>query len=280
MQRLHQQDLVGEVMDREEWELLSLPAIAEHDENYLIESPFGTKPYVRKTGEALHPERDLLKTYQQIREIIGEYNFQSQYQQNPTAREGGLIKRAWLKYYVQLPKDIFYIFQSWDTANKIGETNSYSVCTTWGLCDQNFYLIDVHRERLTYPQLKRKAGELFRQYQPSKVLIEDKASGISLIQELKEEGIYCVEAYKPAPGSDKFSRMGVQSIKFERGRVYLPTEAPWLDDYIREITGFPGSKHDDQVDSTSQALEVLSSMSAIMVSPCPFLGPPRVYESC
>lgn len=117
-------------MDREEWELLSLPALAERDEDNLIESPFGDKRYLRKTGEALHPERDSVETYEKIREVIGEYNFQSQYQQNPTAREGGLIKRAWFKYYEQLPKDIFYIFQSWDTGSKLGETNSYSVCTT------------------------------------------------------------------------------------------------------------------------------------------------------
>ena len=178
-----------------------------------------------------------------------------------------------------MPKDIFYVFQSWDTANKLGETNSYSVCTTWALHDLNFYLIDVYRQRMTYPQLKRKAGELFHKYDPSKVLIEDKASGISLIQELKEAGIYCVQEYKPAPGTDKYARMAVQSIKFEGGRVYLPSEAPWLEEYIREITGFPGSKHDDQVDSTSQALESLSNMSAIMGGPCPFFGPPRLYES-
>jgi hypothetical protein len=96
MQRLHQEDLVGEVMEREQWEVLSLPAIAEQDENYLIESPFGNYPYVRKAGKALHPERDSVETYRKIRENVGEYIFQSQYQQNPTTREGGLIKREWL----------------------------------------------------------------------------------------------------------------------------------------------------------------------------------------
>jgi len=280
MQRLHQQDLVGEVMDREHWEVLSLPAIAEQDERYLIESPLGNHRYFRKEGEALHPERDSVETYRKIREAVGEYIFQSQYQQNPTSREGGLIKKAWLKYYDEVPKDFYYIVQSWDTACKSGELNSYSVCTTWGVSDDNnFYLLDVYRRRLTYPQLKRAAAEVFCKFDPLKVLIEDKASGTPLIQELQSEGIYCIESRSPEPGQDKQMRLGVQSIKFESGRVYLPMQAPWLDEYIREITGFPGSKHDDQVDSTTQALEFLGIL-APPVRPWFYSGPPRVYETC
>ena len=99
MQRLHQEDLVGEVTARETWDVLSLPAIAQQDEKYLIESPFGNCFFIRKQGEALHPERDSLQTYKGIRETIGDYNFQSQYQQSPVPREGGLIKREWLKFY-------------------------------------------------------------------------------------------------------------------------------------------------------------------------------------
>ena len=203
--------------------------------------------------------------------------FQSQYQQNPTSREGGLIKREWLRYYEpqQRPKDFFWVLQSWDTANKCGDMNDYSVCATWRVCDADFYLIDVFRKRLTYPQLKRAATELFKKYAPFKVLIKDKASGTALIQELKSDYIYCVEEYKPAPGSDKVMRLGAQSIKFENGRIYLPKHAPWLDEYVSEITSFPGGKHDDQVDSTSQALEILGPMAG---SPdwrpfcVPFLG--------
>lgn len=278
MQRLHQEDLVGEVLDREPWDVLSLPAIAEQDESYLIESPFGNRLYRRKAGEALHPERDSVETYRKIREAVGEYTFQSQYQQDPMSREGGLIKKDWLKYYDQVPKDIYYILQSWDTASKCGELNSYSVCTTWGVSNNNFCLLDVCRERLTYPQLKRKAGELFRKFDPSKVLIEDKSSGIPLIQELQSEGLYCLEACSSEPGRDKQMRLAEQSIKFEGARVYLPTQASWLDEYIREITGFPGSKHDDQVDSTTQALEFLGMM-APPGNPWSFGGPPQGYET-
>jgi predicted phage terminase large subunit-like protein len=279
MQRLHQQDLVGEAMDREHWEVLSLPAIGQQDESYLIESPLGNRRYLRKTGEALHPERDSVETYQKILENVGEYIFYSQYQQNPMSREGGLIKKAWIKYYEQLPKDIYYILQSWDTASKVGEMNSYSVCTTWGLSEGNFYLMDVYRRRLTYPQLKRAVGELFRRFDPSKVLIEDKASGTPLIQELRSEDVYCIESCTPEPGHDKQMRLGVQSIKFENGRVYLPSQAPWLDEYVREITGYPGCKHNDQVDSTTQALEFVGPLANLGGS-CFFAGPPRVHETC
>lgn len=279
MQRLHQEDLVGEVMDREPWEVLSLPAIAIEDESYLIESPLGDHLYRRKAGAALHPERDSVETYRRIREAVGEYTFQSQYQQDPLSREGGLIKKEWFRFYDQAPKDIDYILQSWDTASKCGEMNSYSVCTTWGVFNNNFYLLDVYRKRLTYPELKRAAGKLFRKFDPLKVLIEDKSSGTPLIQELQSEGLYCLEACKPEPGRDKHVRLGEQSIKFENGRVYLPRQATWLDEYIREITGFPGSKHDDQVDSTTQALEFLGRF-APPGNLCFFVGQPQRYETC
>jgi predicted phage terminase large subunit-like protein len=220
---------------------------------------FGNQSYVRKAGEALHPERDSVETYQKIREAVGEYNFQSQYQQDPAAREGGLIKREWIKYYeTDRPRSRFrWITQSWDTANKAGEFNDYSVCTTWGVEGINFYLLDVFRKKLNYPQLKRAAIDLYRKLEPFNILIEDKSSGISLIQELQAEYIYYVVACTSDPGSDKYMRLATESIKFESGRVYLPTQAPWLEDYVREITSFPGSKYADQVDSTSQALKYL-----------------------
>ena len=215
--------------------------------------------FERKTGEALHPERDSVETYRKIREAVGEYNFQSQYQQDPTAREGGLIKREWIRFYEGKDRrDMAYVLQSWDTAIKSGEFNDYSVCTTWGILDGNFYLLDVFRQRLTFPELKRAALELFRKYDPLKLLIEDKGSGSSLLQELRTEHVWCLADYNPPHGSDKQMRLAAQAIKFESGRVYLPQQAPWLDIYIHELTGFPGSKHDDQVDSTSQALDFMT----------------------
>ncbi|MGB8031454.1 MAG: phage terminase large subunit [Terracidiphilus sp.] len=259
MQRLHQEDLVGEVMEREQWDVLSLPAIAQHDEYYPFEGPIWNGAFARKAGEALHPERDSVATFAAIRETVGEYNFQSQYQQTPMPLEGGLIKREWLQFYEpqEEPERYSFTLQSWDTANKAGELNDFSVCTTWGVYDRHFYLLHVYRKRLTYPQLKRAVAELWRKHNPNKLLIEDKSSGTSLIQELRSEGVFRIEPYEPLPGSDKFLRTAAQTIKFENGRVHLPKQAPWLDDYVREITGFPGGKYDDQIDSTTQALEFL-----------------------
>jgi predicted phage terminase large subunit-like protein len=279
MQRLHQGDLVGEVMDRERWDMLSLPAIAEQDENYPIEGPLGNHLYVRKAGEALHPERDSIEIYRNIRDAVGEYNFQSQYQQCPASREGGVIKREWIRYYETTRQKMDYILQSWDTANKSGECNDYSVCTTWGTLDGNFYLLDVFRKRLNFPELKRAILDLFKKYNPEKLLIEDKGSGTSILQELKYEYIWCLEAYNPQQGSDKLMRLAKQSVKFENGRVYLPKQAPWLDEYIQEITGFPGTKHDDQVDSTSQALDILEKY-AFLPDKHPFHWPTWGYETC
>jgi predicted phage terminase large subunit-like protein len=95
--------------------------------------------------------------------------------------------------------------------------NDYSVCITWGLHGTNFYLLDVHRRRLTYPQLKRAVIDLFRKFEPTNILIEDKSSGISLIHELESEYIYSVDACKSDPGSDKYMRLAAQSIKVENG---------------------------------------------------------------
>jgi len=260
MQRLHQDDLVGHVLENgESWDVLSLPAIATEDEEHSIETPFGMLNFRRKAGEALHSERDSLATLKQVHLSIGDYNFQSQFQQCPMPIEGGLIKRDWIRYYTpeELPERFAFVLQSWDTANKSGELNDYSVCTTWGCCDDRFYLIDVFRKRLNYPDLKRSVIEQWNRYSPQKVLIEDKSSGTPLVQDLQTEGFFGIEAYKAPPGADKLMRLNAQSVKFESGKVLIPREASWLNEYVLEIAGFPGTRNDDQVDSTTQALDYL-----------------------
>jgi predicted phage terminase large subunit-like protein len=119
------------------------------------------------------------------------------------------------------------------------------------------YLLDVYRQRLDYPDLKRKVHELAKRDRPYKILIEDKASGTQLIQELRAQGLYAVTAYQPPSGTDKIMRLHAQTARFENGQVLLPTRASWLADYVTELTSFPGSRHDDQVDSTTQALDHL-----------------------
>jgi predicted phage terminase large subunit-like protein len=131
--------------------------------------------------------------------------------------------------------------QSWDTANKTGELNDYSVCTTWGYYDVYFYLLDVFRKRLNYPDLKRAVVDQWRLDNPNRVLIEDKSSGIPLIQELRADGIFGIESYKPTPGSDKYLRRRAQSIKFESGKGFLPSEAPTSTNTSANSQAFPAA---------------------------------------
>jgi predicted phage terminase large subunit-like protein len=187
-----------------------------------------------------------------IRQTIGSYAFASQYQQTPAPREGHLVKRAWFRSYrpEELPSAFDQIVQSWDTANKVSELAHYSVGTTWGVKGKHTYLLHVYRKQVNYPDLKRAVIEQRQQWQTTVILIEDRASGTQLIQELVAEGL-------PVQGvrstDEKELRLHAQTAFIENGFVALPHEAPWLDTYLHELTSFPGSKHSDQVDSTSQA---------------------------
>jgi predicted phage terminase large subunit-like protein len=261
MQRLHQEDLVGHVLEQEPWDVLSFPAIAEQDEQFAIESPLGRRWMYRKAGEVLHPERETPDTLAKMRARMGEYNFSSQYQQNPIPLGGAMVKTAWLQYYdpKDLPERFDTTIQSWDTANKSTELSDYSACTTWGRSQGKVYLLDVFRKRLIYPLLKRKVKELNEIHRPQRILIEDKASGTQLIQDLQAECVPQVRPYEPPSGTDKIMRLNAQTGWFENGLVFLPRNAPWLADYVAELTGVPGTKHDDQVDSTTQALDHLKS---------------------
>lgn len=267
MQRLHQNDLVGHVCEQGHWDTLSFPAVAEADEFYEYDNVFGKNAFSRKAGEALQPERESLSTLKTIRITMGEYHFASQYQQNPMPLGGMIVKSDWIKHYdpENLPSRFSFKIQSWDTANKSGQLNDFSVCTTWGVFDRHYYLLDVFRKRVNFPDLKRAVKEQARKHEVSIILIEDKASGTQLIQDLKSEGMFGIRPYDPRPGSDKTLRLYAQTAEFENGRVLLPRSALWLDEYTRELTSFPGCKFDDQVDSTTQALDHLKSTSNLDV---------------
>jgi hypothetical protein len=192
MQRLHEDDLVGHILEQEGWEVVSFPAIAEQDDEYLVRSPFGSRKVYRKTGDVLHPARESLETLAHLRKTLGEYNFVSQYQQTPIPLDGAMVKHDWLKFYepVELPGKFDQIVQSWDTANKVTELSDYSVCTTWGIRNNHCYLLHVFRRRLNFPDLKRAVHEQRNAYKPNVIVIEDKASGTQLIQELKHEQLW------------------------------------------------------------------------------------------
>src|SRR5438270_12481557 len=199
MQRLHEDDLVGHVLAQEPWEVLSFPAIAEADEVHRIETIWGEQCFRRRQGQALHPDREPLETLDRIRRTIGEYNFAGQYQQSPAPLGGGLVKAEWFKRYREneRPERFDRIVQSWDTANKATELSDFSVCTTWGVRGKDLFLLDVFRRRLEYPALKRAVGEQQNLFAASEVLIEDKASGTQLIQELITDGCHGVTRYQP-----------------------------------------------------------------------------------
>ena len=165
-----------------------------------------------------------------------------------------MIKRSWLRYYDEIPKDIPYsrIIQSWDTAAKDGAQNDWSVCTTWLVADDNYYLLDLVRDRFEYPLLRDTAIELAKRFKPDEILVEDASTGTALAQELRDEANCYVNPIKI--DHDKVGRLYVQQGKFAAGRVWFPKNAPFLPELEAELLTFPQSRHDDQVDSISQAL--------------------------
>jgi len=167
---------------------------------------------------------------------------------------GGALPE-WFKRYrdSDKPERFDRIVQSWDTANKVTELSDYSVCTTWGVNGKHLFLIGLLRRRLEYPALKRAVREQQNLFSASVVLIEDKASGTQLIQDLIAEGCHGVTRYQPT--DEKTMRMHVQTAVIENGFVHLPETAPWLAEYLHELAVFPNGKHDDQADSTAQFLD-------------------------
>jgi len=251
MQRLHLDDLAGHVLGKENWTHLNLPAVAHGPERIQI----GPKRFhCRAAGELLHPAREPESVLREAKRNLGSYHYEAQYQQTPVPEGGNLIKWEWFKYYDEPPRPggNARIVQSWDTAAKAEELSDHSVCTTWLVMKTDCYLLDLYRAQLDYPSLKHKVVELAKKHRAKSVVIEDKSSGTSLIQDLRREGDVRPIAFKPE--GDKVTRMAAQSAKIEAGEVYLPKQAPWLGDFKAEILAFPNGRHDDQVDSLSQFL--------------------------
>ena len=184
MQRVHADDLSGHLLScSTDWELLSLPAIAEADESVAIgDGEF----FHRKAGEALHAAHEPLATLRKLQRTLGSDIFAAQYQQCPAPPGGVMIRREWLRYYDTAPERTYRskVIQSWDTAAKNGAQNDWSVCTTWLLHDERYYLLDLVRDRFEYPHLRNVAIELARAYRPDAILIEDASTGVALAQEL------------------------------------------------------------------------------------------------
>ena len=253
MQRVHLHDLSGFLTSQsDEWTVLSLPAIAEVDQNI----PIGPDEfYYRRAGEPLHAEREPLSALEKIRQTLGSDIFAAQYQQSPVPPGGGMIKRAWFRYYDKLPERDYRtkVIISVDTAAKDGAQNDWSVFTTWLLVDKHYYLMDLTRGRYEYPQLKATAIRLVQTYRPDVFLIEDASTGTALAQELKSVNWQTAIRLEPVC-RDKRGRLYVHQATFETGRVLFERGAPYLPELEAELLTFPQGNHDDQVDSITQAL--------------------------
>ncbi|MDX8383813.1 MAG: phage terminase large subunit, partial [Ghiorsea sp.] len=260
MQRLHENDLSGWLLaggTGEDWEHLCIPAINDD-------------------GEPLWAHKHDLTTLNRMMNA-DPYMFAGQYMQTPTPKDGGMFKKPWLSRYSERPakRDTIRIVQSWDTAYKAAQINDPSCCTTWAETADGYYLLHNHTERMEYPKLKASAKALADEWQPDALLIEDKASGQSLIQELKGETSHPIIAIKP--DGDKESRANAVTSLFEAGRVHFPHDAPWLKALEAELFMFPLGKHDDQVDSVSQALRYMKDKSGDMLPMAGFAAQSSIY---
>jgi predicted phage terminase large subunit-like protein len=255
MQRLHVDDFVAHLLEQGGWTHLNLPAIAESEERI----PLGPKrEHVRKPGEVLHPEREPLSSLEQLKQNMGSMDFNAQYQQTPVPEGGNFIKRNWFRTYnhppSRAPEDRTIV--SWDTALSAKELSSYSVCMVVQVRGESVYVLDVLRGRFEYPELKRKVIEVHRRWRSwtnyYALLVEDKGSGMSLIQDLKQEHIHAIAVQ---PKEDKVIRMNAQTARIEAGSVFVPQRGDWLADFFQEVLAFPASRHTDQIDALSQALD-------------------------
>jgi predicted phage terminase large subunit-like protein len=253
MQRVHEDDLSGHLLEKGGWHHLRLPAIATEDELVPLD---GRRTWRRCAGDLLEPGRAAADHLDEARRSLGSHLFEAQYQQDPIPAGGTLIRAEWLLTCpagaMPNAREFDQVVQSWDVASKVGGRNDWSVCTTWGIHGRQYYLLHVLRERMEFPDLLHRASELALQYSAHRVLVEDASSGSALAQALRLGSRGAVIAIKPK--LDKPARVQRASAVFEAGRVTLPADAAWLTEYRRELLAFPGGRHDDQVDSTSQFL--------------------------
>jgi predicted phage terminase large subunit-like protein len=256
MQRLNQEDLSGYLLKNTLWQHLKLPAIAGSDMQYNC----GEFYYCMQKGELLSPKREGKKELQNAKIELGSYGFNAQYLQEPIPLSSGIIKYHWLQRFDHIPDDDKLNYQSWDCASKANEYNDYSVCTTWSVSKNKYYLIDVYRARIEFPDLKSKARQLYNAYQPAAILIEDKASGQPLIQELLDNGNFPIIPISPR--KDKHTRVLSILAMFEAKKIYFPHSAIWLSELEAELFTFPHAAHDDQVDALTQFLQWIKNQHA------------------
>jgi predicted phage terminase large subunit-like protein len=247
MTRWSKRDLTGKILkssierDGDTWEIIDFPAILP-------------------SGKALWPQFWRIEELQALKEELPVSKWNAQYQQQPTSEEGALVKREWWQEWtLEKPPICEYIIQSWDTAYTKNERSDYSACTTWGVfylnedeMQPNIILLDAVKERLEFPELKERALQYYKEWEPDVFIVEAKAAGSPLIFELRRMGIP-VSEFTPTRGNDKIARMNSVTDLFASGKVWAPRKR-WAEEVIEEMAAFPNSEHDDLVDSSTQAL--------------------------
>ncbi len=247
MTRWSKRDLVGKILkssierEGEEWEIIEFPAILP-------------------SGNSLWPEFWPINELIALKTELPVSKWNAQYMQTPTSEEGAMVKRDWWQIWEKEdPPRCEFIIQSWDTAFTKNERSDYSACTTWGVFylnentdDPNIILLDALKQRLEFPELKAKALEMYKEWEPDAFIVEAKAAGSPLIFELRRMGIP-VSEFTPTRGNDKIARMNSVTDLFSSGKVWAPPRR-WAEEVIEEMAAFPNSEHDDLVDSSTQAL--------------------------
>ncbi len=250
-QRLHEDDLTSYILEAGATHLC-LPSIAQKNE--VIPIGLG-RLHERKVGDLLCPEREDEATLDRLRRELGPRVFVPQYLQDPVPEAGNIVQVSWFPRYEVAPERhlLAKIVQSWDTAWLDDPSAAYSVCTTWGCLDGRWFLLDVLRRRIAFHDLKPTIILMKRQWQADRVLIEDAASGQALWPLFRAEGPFLPTMWPVKEW--KGERLIAQTGQMEAGKVVLPEDAPWLDDYLHELKAAPNCKFWDQVDSTTQFLE-------------------------
>lgn len=255
MQRLHADDLAGHMLSQEDWAVIRIPAIALNRERWDLGFD---QVKLRRAGELIQPERMGQAELDKLKRKMGRTAFEAQYQQQPVPEDGIIIRRSWLRYSGAPPEEFDCKIVSWDTASTLSENADWSVGTVWGLASGEIHLLHVERVKLEVPELRHLIEQMHVRWRADATLIEDADLGRGIAQDLRRTSTRC----KPMlvkPRIEKLARMQARSVMFETGRIVFPKEATWLSCYLDELLGFPNREKDEQVDSTSQALDWSSS---------------------
>lgn len=253
-QRTHTEDVTGIIIAGNlDYKLVVLPTVAQTQQ--VIEFPISKRQVTREVGDYLHPDRFGKEEVTEAKTTLGEYLFAGRHQQSPFPLGGGIFKEKWWQYHSTVP-EIEKIVWAWDTAFKTSNQNDPSCGICLGMSKNTYYILDCVNERLEYPELKRRVKQSYDKIRSTAVIVEDKASGQSLIQELKRDTRIPVIPVKV--DTDKITRAVAFTPVAESGRLSLPDNANWVADFVAEFSGFPNSKHDDRVDALGMAIRYLS----------------------